>query len=73
MEMEVELCAPNLEVLRDGYVKQDICQLSQNFKLSKAQIYFAPKNTLTRKGDKPYIMTSVMCCPRRGRLPDFVG
>jgi hypothetical protein len=27
-EMEVELCATNLEVLCDGYVNQDICQLS---------------------------------------------
>jgi hypothetical protein len=44
MEMEVELCALNLEVLQDVYVKQDICQLSQNFKLcSKARIHFPTK------------------------------
>jgi hypothetical protein len=31
LEMEVELCVPNLVSLWDGYVIQDICQLSQNF------------------------------------------
>ncbi len=58
LEMEVQLRVPNLEALCDGYVNQDIYQLSQNFKLTKAQIYFPPKYILlTRKVDKPYIMT----------------
>jgi hypothetical protein len=43
LEIEVQLWVPNLEALFDGYVNQDICQLSQNFKLSKAIIYFPPK------------------------------
>jgi hypothetical protein len=48
--MEVQLQVPNLEALCDGYVNQDICQLSQNFKLSKAQIYFPRKYTPDKKG-----------------------
>jgi hypothetical protein len=51
LEMEVQLCVPNLVSLCDAYVNQDICQLSQNFKLSKAQIYFPPCIPLTRKVD----------------------
>jgi hypothetical protein len=43
LEMEVQLCVPNLVSLCDAYVNPDICQLSQNFKLSKARIYFPPK------------------------------
>jgi hypothetical protein len=50
LEMEVQLWVPNLKALCDGYVNQDICQLSQNFKLSKAQIYFPPKYTPDKKG-----------------------
>jgi hypothetical protein len=50
LEMEVQLWAPNLEALCNGYVKQDICQLSQNVKLSKARIYFRPKYTPDEKG-----------------------
>jgi hypothetical protein len=50
LEMEVQLWVPNLEALCDGYVKQDICQLSQNFKLSKARIYFPPQYTPDKKG-----------------------
>jgi hypothetical protein len=50
LEMEVQLQVPNLEALCDGYVNQDICQLSQNFKLSKARIYFPPKYTPDKKG-----------------------
>jgi hypothetical protein len=50
LEMKVQLCVPNLVSLCDGYVIQDICQLSQNFKLSKAQIYFPPKYTPDKKG-----------------------
>jgi hypothetical protein len=36
--------------LCDVYVKQDICQLSQNFKLSKGQIYFHLKYTPDKNG-----------------------
>jgi hypothetical protein len=50
LEMEVQLCVPNLVSWCDGYVNQDICQLSQNFKLSKARIYFPPKYTPDKKG-----------------------
>ena len=50
LEMEVQLRVPNLEALCDGYVKQDICLLSQNFKLSKARINFHPKYTPDKKG-----------------------
>jgi hypothetical protein len=50
LEMEVQLWVPNLEALCDGYVNQDICQLSQNFKLSKARIYFPLKYTPDKKG-----------------------
>ncbi len=50
LEMEVQLCVPNLVSLCDVYVKQDICQLSQNFKLSKVRIYFHLKYTPDKKG-----------------------
>jgi hypothetical protein len=50
LEMEVQLRVPNLEALCDGYVKQDICQLSQHFKLSIAQIYFPLQYTPDKKG-----------------------
>jgi hypothetical protein len=50
LEMKVQLQVPNLEALCDGYVNQDICQLSQNLNLSKAQIYFPPKYTPDKKG-----------------------
>jgi hypothetical protein len=50
LQIEVQLQVPNLEALCDGYINQDICQLSQNFKLSKAQIYFPPKYTPDKKG-----------------------
>ncbi len=50
LEMEVQLRVPNLEASCDGYVKQDICLLSQNFKLSKARIYFPPQYTPDKKG-----------------------
>jgi hypothetical protein len=50
LEMEVQLRVPNLEALCDGYVNQDTCQLSWNFKLSKARIYFPTKYTPDKKG-----------------------
>jgi hypothetical protein len=50
LEIEVQLCVPNLVSFCDGCVNQDICQLSQNFKLSKAQIYFPSKYIPDKKG-----------------------
>jgi hypothetical protein len=50
LEMEVQIYVPNLVSFCDGYVNQDICQLSQNFKFSKAQISFPPKYTPDKKG-----------------------
>jgi hypothetical protein len=50
LEMEVRVCVPNLVSLCDVYVKQDICQLSLNFKLSKGRIYFHLKYTPDKKG-----------------------
>jgi hypothetical protein len=50
LEMEVQPWVPNLEALCDGCANQDICQLSQNFKLSKARIYFPPKYAPDKKG-----------------------
>jgi hypothetical protein len=38
LEMEVQVCVPNLVSLCDVYAKQDIYQLSLNFKLSKGRI-----------------------------------
>jgi hypothetical protein len=42
LEMEVQLSVPNLGALCDGYVNQDICQLSP--------MYFPPKYTSNKKG-----------------------
>jgi hypothetical protein len=50
LEVEVQLCVPNLVSLCDVYVKQDTCQLSQNFKLSKGRIYFHLKYTPDKNG-----------------------
>jgi hypothetical protein len=50
LEMEVQVCVPNLVSLCDVYVNQDICQLSLNFKLSKGQIYFHLKYTPDKNG-----------------------
>jgi hypothetical protein len=49
LEMEVQLCVPNLISLYDGYVNQDICQLSENFKLSRLKSIFLQSIPLTRK------------------------
>jgi hypothetical protein len=50
LEMDVQVCVPNLVSLCDVHVKQDICQLSLNFKLSKGRIYFHLKYTPDKKG-----------------------
>jgi hypothetical protein len=50
LEMEVQVCLPKLVSLCDVYVKQDICQLSLNLKLSKGRIYFHLKYTPDKKG-----------------------
>jgi hypothetical protein len=50
LEMKVQVCGPDLVSLCDVDVKQDICQLSLNLKLSKDQIYFHLKYTPDKKG-----------------------
>jgi hypothetical protein len=50
MEMEVELCVSNSFDTPPRYIKQDLCKLIQNHKLSNAVIYFSSKYNPDEKG-----------------------